>query len=407
MKKCNKKSAPRFFRPPPFFKAKFQKQFRQHSPWEWSEHTFPHHAFPLRRKHKPGSLFVRLAAVFGVMGLLVMGTMAVASLFISRLFAGDMRIAPMIWLAGCALSLVLPMLAAGLGTIAYRNFVMPLSDLMSTADSVAGGDLSARVNPRRGKSEFDQFTRSFNHMIEELERSDQQRRNLTADVAHELRTPIHIIQGNLEGILDGVYEPAPDHIQATLEETRALSRLVDDLHTLSIADTGKLNVNLEQVDVREILSDACTSFSGQAQVAGIELVMNAPGDSGYTIMADIGRLDQILSNLLTNAFRHTPQGGTITLSAEPIKEGVRIVVQDTGEGIPPQDLPYIFDRFWRGDRSRARIDGAHSGLGLAIVKKLVEIHQGTIVVDSHPGQGTLFTINLPTSPSAFSTKIPA
>jgi len=340
-----------------------------------------------------------MAAFFGVIGILVIGTMIIASLFISRLLTGNTQFAPMIWLVGCGLALLLPLLAAGLGSIGYRNFVIPLSDFMSAADSVAKGDLSARIKARQGRSEFDQFTRSFNRMIEELERSDQQRRNLTADVAHELRTPIHIIQGNLEGILDGVYEPAPDHIKATLEETRALSRLVDDLHTLSVADTGKLNVNLERVDVRDILEDACTSFSGQAQVTGIDLVMNAEGESGFEIMADVGRLDQILTNLLSNAFRHTPSGGKISIIAEPIKNGVRIFVQDTGEGIPPQDLPFIFDRFWRGDRSRSRVDGTHSGLGLAIVKKLVEIHQGTISVASQPGKGTLFTINLPTSPS--------
>lgn len=393
---CNFRSRLRKWRIYPENRAYWRSRRRM---WDWQGRPYPPPPFPFRKKHKAAPLFIRMVVLFGVIGLLILGTMALASLIISRLIGGDTRFAPVIWISGCSLSLILPLLAAALGTIAFRNFILPLSELMAAADSVAEGDLSVRLSTREGKSEFDHFTHSFNHMIEELERSDQQRRNLTADVAHELRTPLHIIQGNLEGILDGVYEPTPDHIQATLEEISSLSRLVDDLHTLSIADTGKLAIHLEQVDVREVLADACTSFSGQAQAAGLGLAVETPGDpSGFLIMADIGRLDQILNNLLTNAFRHTPEGGTITLSAKPIPGGVQLGVRDTGEGIAPEDLPFIFDRFWRGDRSRVRTAGSHSGLGLAIVKKLVDAHRGTITVESKPGEGAQFTINLPANP---------
>jgi two-component system sensor histidine kinase BaeS len=254
-------------------------------------------------------------------------------------------------------------------------------------------------------------------MAEALERADAQRRNLMADVAHELRTPLHIIQGNLEGVLDGVYAPDEAHIDTTLEETRALARLVEDLRTLSLAEAGQLPLVWERVDVAELLADARTSFSGQAEAAGVALRVEAArgpsngaqGESGgLTVRADGGRLDQVLANLLANALRHTQAGGAITLRAERASpEGVRIVVQDTGEGIPPEELPHIFDRFWRGEGARpggtgagARLGGrgTGSGLGLAIAKQLVQAHGGRIRAASEPGQGTTFTVELPLEP---------
>ncbi|MBU0511199.1 MAG: HAMP domain-containing protein [Chloroflexi bacterium] len=380
-----------------------QHQFREHQehkpPWErWHpDRKFSRWSQASRRQR--GVFFFRFAGIFALMILLVLGGMAAFAFLLSHLFDGGGRMATIVWLGGCGLSLVLPLLAGAVAMRVFRGIATPLADVMSAADAVAGGDLSVRVpEPNHGPVDFRHLAKSFNRMTEELERSDQQRRNLTADVAHELRTPLHIIQGNLEGILDGVYEPTPEQIDTLLDETHLLTRLVEDLQTLSLAEAGQLTLKLEPVDVAELLTDAGTSFSGQMESAGIDLQIEIEGDAGLmTVTADAERLDQIISNLVANALRHTPPGGRITLGAAPSPNGVRILVGDSGEGISPEDLPFIFDRFWRGDRARARSrsEGGGSGLGLAITRQLVQSHGGRISVASEPGQGTRFTIDLP------------
>jgi two-component system OmpR family sensor kinase/two-component system sensor histidine kinase BaeS len=267
---------------------------------------------------------------------------------------------------------------------------------MDAADAVAEGDLTVRVPEFTGSNDFTRLAHSFNNMTEELEKADQLRRNLTADVAHELRTPLHIIQGNLEGVLDGVYDPTPEHIEATLDETRLLSRLVTDLHTLSLADAGQLPLKMEPVDVADLLADVATSFSGQAEAVGVALgVETAVLPPNTHIQGDAGRLDQVLSNLVVNALRHTPADGRISLSAKLVDDSVQIQVTDTGEGIPEADLPFVFERFWRGDRARSHSGGAGGGLGLAIAKQIVVAHNGRIAVSSTPHQATTFTLTFP------------
>jgi len=370
-------------------------------------------------------LFLRLAAIFGAISLLLAGWVAAVAFLLTRLFRGGQPTALLVWVIACLLVLLLPVLAVAATSHAFRRIALPLADLISAADAVARGDLTVRV-PVFGLGGLARLADSFNHMAAELERADRQRRNLNADVAHELRTPLHVIQGNLEGILDGVYRPSEEHIAATLGETRVLARLVDDLRTLSLAEAGQLPLQREQVDTGELLADVTTSFSGQAEAAGIRLQASTTGDNGeLTLWGDPERLDQVLSNLLANALRHTPAGGAITLQAgalphagalppagrlppasaaqrpqagagpQPSGRGVRIIVSDTGEGIPAADLPFIFDRFWRGDPSRSHAQGAGSGLGLAIARQLVQAHGGRIGVESQPGQGTRFTIDLP------------
>jgi two-component system OmpR family sensor kinase/two-component system sensor histidine kinase BaeS len=360
----------------------------------WTDHARFHKWRHISR-HKGRLLFFRFIGIFGFMVLLTMGGMAALAFLLTSLFGGDGHTALLVWLGGCGLSLALPLLALTLAVRAFRGITTPLANVMAAADAVAEGDLSVRI-PEKTPGEFGQLARSFNRMVEELERTDQQRRNLTADVAHELRTPLHIIQGNLEGVLDGVYEPTSEHINGTLDETRLLARLVDDLRTLSLAEAGQLPLRLEPVDVAELLADVSTSFSGQAEAAGIDLRVEADESlSDLMVIADVGRLDQVISNLLVNALRHTPSGGVITLRAVRISDLVRLTVSDTGTGIPPEDLPHIFDRFWRGDPSRSRADGVGGGLGLAIARQLVQAHHGRINVESKPDQGTTFTIDLP------------
>lgn len=340
----------------------------------------------------------RILRTIIIVVLLVLGGLTIASFLLTRVFEGDRHTARFVWFAGCALAISLPLLATTIAMRNYRRIAPPLIDVMAAADAVAEGDLSVRVS-EEGKGEMGQLARSFNHMTAELERSDQQRRNLTADVAHELRTPLHIIQGNLEGILDGIYEPTSEHISATLDETRALARLVADLHTLSLAEMGKLPLVMEPVDVAELLEDIATSFSSRAESDGIELHVEIERETELGVYGDAGRLDQVLSNLVVNALRHTPRGGEITLRGRYDAGRVLLEVADTGEGISGSDLPFIFDRFWRGDPARAHKSGVGGGLGLAIARQLVEAHHGSISVKSTLGQGTQFQVVLPAASS--------
>jgi signal transduction histidine kinase len=370
---------------------------------KWKRHRPPGWKGPPEWKGSPdwkgrgGCLFFRFLFIFGLVVLLVLGGMAVLALLFTRVAGGSSETALFVWIGGCGLALALPILAFTIGGSAFRRIATPLAEVMTAADAVAEGDLTVRVSEDGNRrNQFARLARSFNRMTEELQRSDQMRRNLTADVAHELRTPLHIIQGNLEGILDGVYDPTTEHIEATLEETRMLARLVDDLHILSQAEAGQLSLHMEAVDVTELLADVETSFGGQAAVKNIDLAVNYEGKPAELMVSgDADRLDQVLSNLVVNAIRHTPQGGLVSLQAGRHDGDVRIIVADTGEGIAAEDLPYIFERFWRGDVSRTHVDGAGAGLGLAIAKQLIDAHQGTIEVSSTPNAGTRFTISLP------------
>lgn len=327
--------------------------------------------------------------LFGIIMLFIGGSAAIFYLIFSE-YTGIRNI----WLLLCGAPFLVVLLGAFTVYTLYSRYGRPLRQILNAIDSVGGGDLSVRVQDDESP-QFGELIKRFNKMVAELERSDQQRRNLTADIAHELRTPLHIIQGNLEGILDGVYPPAPDQIKDTLDEVNLMTRLVNDLQTLSLAETGQLPLHPTRFVLADLIQDLTSSFSSEATSLGVHLKTNI-ADPGQELSADYDRLNQVLSNLISNALRHTPRGGAISIEtgkSVSSERGMRILLKDTGAGIASEDLPFIFDRFWRGDKSRS--DRLHSGLGLAITKQLVHAHRGTIDVQSEVGKGTTFTIELP------------
>lgn len=329
---------------------------------------------------------------FTVICLFVGGTAAILSPIFSQ-YSGVKNT----WLLLCGAPFVLVVL--GILTLAtlYTRFGRPLEELFNAINTVEEGDLSVRV-PENSSAMFGDLFKRFNKMIAELERAEQQRRNLTADIAHELRTPLHLIQGNLEGIIDGVYKPTSEHINTTLDETRLLARLVNDLQTLSLAETGQLPLRPTRFLLADLVQDLIASFASQAASQGIDLRSHSVNPNQY-LTADYDRLNQGLSNLVSNALRHTPRDGKISIetgAGSGPERNVRIIVKDSGTGIAPEDLPFVFDRFWRGDKSRS--ERAHSGLGLAITKQLIHAHGGTIEAQSTLGRGTTFMLELPEHP---------
>ena len=348
-----------------------------------SHHTPPHSP----RKWRGGRRFFPFAIFFfSVLSLFIGGTAAILYLIFSE-YSGVRNI----WLLVCGAPFIIILFAIITIFTLYSRLGRPLGQIFSAIDSVAEGNLSVRV-PEDNSPQFQELIKRFNKMVSELERADQQRRNLTTDIAHELRTPLHIIQGNLEGIIDGVYQPTPEHINNTLDETKLLARLVNDLQTLSLAEAGQLPLHPTRFLLADLLTDLTSSFSAQAASLGIDLNTSIH-DASKEFSADYDRLNQVLSNLISNALRHTPEGGIISIETEAITSGVRFVVKDTGEGIPAEQIPFIFDRFWRGDKSRT--GRTNSGLGLAIAKQLIHAHHGTIEVQSEIGIGTTFIIDLP------------
>ncbi len=270
---------------------------------------------------------------------------------------------------------------------AIRRLVVPLGDLIDAAEKVEAGNYAVRVR-QRGPRELRSLARAFNSMSARLEGSEEQRRRLLADVTHELRTPLTIMQGNLEALLDGVHPADTAHLEPILDETRVLSRLVDDLRTLSLAEAGALTLHREPTDVAELLADSVGSFRTQADSAGVALTTEI---DGALLHADVDplRIREVLSNLLSNALRYTPRGGRVRVRASAAEGQLRISVSDSGPGIVVDALPHVFDRFYKSDESPG------AGLGLAIAKSLVVAHGGEITATSESGQGTEMRFTLP------------
>lgn len=260
--------------------------------------------------------------------------------------------------------------------------------LMDAADRVAGGDYGTRVD-ERGSRQLGRLTRAFDQMAGSLETNETRRRELLADVAHELRTPLQVIRGTLEGMLDGLYPTEPDRLRPLLEETIVMARLLDDLRTLSMAEGGVLVLYRETVDPRAIADEAVQAFRSMADEAGVTLLTSHAADAPAQIEADPVRLAEILMNLVANAVRHTPRAGRVTLRVSRAGEASSFEVKDTGPGIAADQLSFVFDRFV----SSANTGG--TGLGLAIAKRLVEAHGGTIEATSPATGGANIRFVLP------------
>jgi signal transduction histidine kinase len=295
---------------------------------------------------------------------------------------------PLAWAAVPLAAVLLLALLAGV-----RRLALPLGELIEAAGRVEAGDYSVRVNTR-GPRELRLLGRAFNDMAERLERNEVQRRDLLADVTHELRTPVAVIQGNLEGVLDGIYPADAEHLGPVLEEVRQLSHLIDDLRTLSLSESGALELHREPTDLVVLAGEVAASFRPEADALRVGLSVEVPADLPLAEVDPI-RIREVLVNLVANSLRHTPGGGRVTVGArvEPEKSRLELTVEDSGSGIPAEELPHIFDRFYKSQGSSG------SGLGLTIARHLVEAHGGEIGAESAPGRGTTLRFTLPLAPS--------
>ncbi len=287
----------------------------------------------------------------------------------------------------------------GAATFFSSRVTRPLTRLTRAAQTMAEGDLSVRVGSSVVR-EIDKLAGAFNTMAASLSDADRQRRQMTADVAHELRTPLAIIRGRLEGMQDGIYSATPEQVATLLKETALIERLIEDLRILALADAGQLPLHKESIAPVSLLQSVARSFALQARSQGVDLrVADLPPLP--EVEADPQRISQVLGNLVANSLRYTPAGGAVLLSAWALTQrpgdgrpALYMSVSDTGSGIATGDLPHIFDRFYRADPARTRAGGG-TGLGLAIAKRMIEAHHGTIWAESSPGQGTRISFSLP------------
>jgi two-component system OmpR family sensor kinase/two-component system sensor histidine kinase BaeS len=268
-----------------------------------------------------------------------------------------------------------------------RHFGFPLGGIVDAADRVATGDYSARA-AEYGPRSLRVVARAFNSMTSKLQAQDAQRRQLMADIAHELRNPLAVLQGRLEGMLDGVYPRDEAQIAAVLEETRVLTRLVDDLRTLAHAESGMMTLQKESTDLSILIQEAVTSLSIESE-AGQVSIRATPASDLPLVEIDPLRIREVLTNLLSNALHHTPPGGAVSVDAVRRGDSIVVSVSDNGAGIAAEDVPKIFDRFYKGRGSRG------SGLGLTIARNLVVAHGGEIRASSEIGKGTTITFTLP------------
>jgi two-component system sensor histidine kinase BaeS len=292
-------------------------------------------------------------------------------------------------------ALIAGLIAGGLALLlatwlSYR-LLRPVRDLTLAAKSMASGDLSQRV-PVRGDDELATLGVAFNQMADSLQNAEESRRAMTADIAHELRNPLAVQRANLEALQDGIYPLTPGSLTPILDQNQMLTRLVDDLRTLALADSGRLDLVRTPTDLPALVQRVVERYSPQAAARGIHISLHL-SDPLPDLSLDAQRIEQILNNLLDNALRHTPDGGKIEVSLTSTAQQVVLSVHDSGAGIPEDALPFIFERFYRADRSRSRAEGG-TGLGLAIARQLAEAHGGNLSAANHPLGGAVFTLAL-------------
>jgi len=308
------------------------------------------------------------------------------SLLLLQTLATDITTITYLLLAGVGLLFVAGILSVVRSGRWLRGLIAPIDDLLDTTDRLAAGDYEARA-PLQGLPELRRLAASINSMADQLDRSAAQRRGFFANVTHELRTPLTILQGELEGMLDGVTPLSPERLQSLLEETRHLSQLVEDLRTLSLAEAGALELRREPTDLADFVHEVAASLRNEAERAGVALQVTAE-DGAPPAEIDPLRLREVLANLVVNALRACDPGAAINIGYAHDLGGHVLTVTDEGRGIPAEQLPAVFDRFSKGAESNG------SGLGLAIAKELVEAHGGTIEIESRLGAGTSVRVDL-------------
>ena len=329
--------------------------------------------------------FMRRAGLFFLLVITVLALLvAVLAELVTSLFGGR----PSIALSGLLGVVILVIVAVGLRRL-VRGTAVPVGDLVEAAGRVEAGEIGTQVEVS-GPAEVRSLGRAFNAMSSRLEETDASRRRLLADVSHELRTPLTVMQGTLEGILDGIYPADEAHLVPVLEETRVLARLIDDLRTLSLSEAGALRLHREPTDLARLVDDVVAGHRAAADDAGV--TMSVEAEAGLPLLEiDPSRIRQVVGNLVTNALRFTPAGGSISVDIGKDADGAWVRVRDTGPGIGAESLEHVFDRFYRSP------DSPGSGLGLPIARNLVEAHGGSIGIESPPGGGTHVRFTLPGS----------
>ena len=300
------------------------------------------------------------------------------------------RVRTALWIAALTATVV----ALIIGALLFRPIVGPLRRLTAASQAIAEGDLSVRA-PVQGRDEVAALADAFNRMTDSLGRAEEARRNQVADVSHELRTPLTVLQGALEAMLDGIYPTDRENLAAALSQVRTLGRLIEDLRLLALADAGQLRLSTAPLDVTAVVRETIELYQARAQEREVSLELSAP-PALPPISADRDRLAQVVANLVDNALRYVPKGGAVTVRVADHGHEIAVAVLDDGPGVPAEDLPHLFERFWRGDRARRRVTGG-SGLGLAISRSLVEAHGGRIWAESVEGEGSTFAFTLPGS----------